>query len=423
MRIHLLKKPEFLELHNQVKIFPWGSKEWIPQLLGKDNTENLPWAELWMGAHPDAPSTVRLKKRDLSLLKLIKKNRAYYLGKPAAKKYHTLPFLFKILAADTPLSIQVHPNLLQAQEGFKLENKKGIPRDDPVRNYKDTNHKPEFICALTPFTVMCGFRRPAEILELFNIFLGAAPDSLKNSMKALAEHLNNADTGAALKDFLRELFALDTGIRRELSNYIINEGTRQCAAAASGGMISGAQWESMKNFARLYPGDPAVISPLYLNLFTLEPGEAIFLDAGTLHSYIHGLGVEVMANSDNVLRGGLTSKHIDIPELVKVLNFSPYMPEIERPSQPNANFFYPAPCTEFSLSVYRGAAGEIRFCNKGPAICIVVSGELEIIGANSRASFKTGQSVFIPPLQNKLMFKGIYTLYLAEYPAAAAGLS
>ena len=412
-----LKKPEFLELHNQVKMYPWGSALWIPRLMGKDNPAALPWAELWMGVHPDAPSMVQYKNCETGLDKIIKKNPAYYLGKQAARTYRGLPFLFKLLAAEKPLSIQAHPNLPQAREGFNRENKARLALDDPRRNYKDPNHKPELICALTPFTGMCGFRAPDEIRRLLCDFLApaesAAPpvfQSLCADMKPLLAFLDDQDTGAALRNFLRALLSLKPELRGELSNYIVREGGRCLSAPPQPGGLSPAQWEKMIYFAELYPGDPAVISPLYLNIFELEPGEAVFLHPGTPHSYVHGFGIELMANSDNVLRGGLTSKYVDIDELLKVLDCRPCKPEIIKPPPHAVNFTYPAPCGEFSLSVLSG--GETELCENRPAICIVVSGELEIRGKNDTAVFGAGQSVFIPPAQH-LIFRGNYTLYAA----------
>jgi len=400
-------------------MYSWGSDLWIPRLLGKNNPEALPWAELWMGTHPDAPSLAKFKNREAGLDKIIKKNPAYYLGEYAGT-YRSLPFLFKILAAEQPLSIQAHPNLSQAQEGFKRENKAGLAMDDPTRNYKDPNHKPEMICALTPFTGMCGFRGTAEIRGLLRDFFNPAGrvippvfQALHNGMKPLMVFLEDPDTGTALRNFLHALFALKNELRGELSSYIIYEGMRRLSAPQQSGAISPVQWQRMVYFAELYPGDPAVISPLYLNIFELEPGEAVFLHSGTLHAYVHGFGIELMANSDNVLRGGLTSKHVDIDELLKVLDFTPYKPEIIKPPPLAVNFIYPASCREFSLSVLSGAGNEIGFCENSPAICVVISGELEIRGKNDAAIFKSGQSVFIPPSREPLSFRGNYTLYAA----------
>jgi mannose-6-phosphate isomerase len=432
-------KPEFLELHNPVKHYEWGSNQWIPQLLGKENPEGRPWAEMWMGSHPGSPSKVSFGEAEISLGDLIATDPPYYLGKQVAVQYGTLPFLLKLLAADRPLSIQAHPSLPQAQEGFQRENIVGPALEDPRRNYKDPNHKPEIICALTPFTGMCGFREPEEIRRLLEGFLEiskeptvaerslALPETmlsgLRSGMAALLCALQEADSATALKNFLDALFSLSAEAREGLGGYI-----RVFAPGASSDVsgrygVSAEQWELMLRFAELYPNDPALISPLYLNVFHLEPGEAVFLDAGTLHAYIYGFGVELMANSDNVLRGGLTPKHIDLGELQKVLDFKPCRPEILKPQSPLAPYVYPAPCREFSLSVMRGAGEETSFCENGPVICIVTSGELEIQGKETRAFIPAGGSVFIPAAYgagaygaDALRFRGNYTLYAASLP-------
>ena len=403
-----------------------------------------------MGAHPEAPSSALIDENETSLAELIRQDPRYYLGAQAAEKYGSLPFLFKLLAAEKPLSIQTHPNLSQAREGYDRENRAGLAPDSPVRNYRDPNHKPEIICALSPFSGMCGFRTPMEIQKLLIDFLGAsnsktpesvtlhsvallnkvipsaelytaAPESLRTGMAALLKHLDDTDTSAALKNFFMALFTLSDGLRKDLGDFITNTGAQRLASLEKDSEPY-ALWKNMVCFAKLYPGDPAVISPLYLNFFRLNPGEAIFLPAGTLHAYIHGLGVELMANSDNVLRGGLTPKHIDIEELSHVLDFTPHKPEIIKPSGQSARFAYPAPCGEFSLSVIDGAAGDIKFQEGSAAICVVTSGELEIQGTQERAVFRAGQSIFIPPA-GELVFRGNYTLYAGIIPASADAIT
>jgi mannose-6-phosphate isomerase len=413
-------KPEFLELQNPVKHYEWGSSQWIPQLLGKEDPEGRPWAEMWMGSHPGSPSRVSLDGMEFSLGDLIATDPPYYLGNQAAAQYGALPFLLKLLAAEKPLSIQAHPSLPRAQEGFQRENIAGLALGDPCRNYKDPNHKPEIICALTPFTGMCGFREPGEIRQLLESFLEISKEpafdentlsALRKGIMPLLRALQEADSAAALKNFLDALFSLNADAREGLSRYI-----RAFTPGTSGNCdVSAKQWELMLRFAEQYPDDPAVISPLYLNIFQLEPGEAVFLNPGTLHAYIHGFGVELMANSDNVLRGGLTPKHIDLDELQKVLDFKPCMPEILKPQSQSLRYAYPTPCREFSLSVMHGTGEETSFCEKGPVICIITSGELEIQGKETRAFIPAGGSVFIPA-SAALRFRGNYAVYAASLP-------
>jgi mannose-6-phosphate isomerase len=402
---------ELFKLGNQVKHYEWGSAEWLPRLLGMSNNEGRPWAELWMGSHPASPSRVSLDGKEISLGELIAGDPLYYLGEKGAAQYGALPFLFKLLAAEKPLSSQAHPNQAQAREGFARENAAGLAPDAPNRNYKDPNHKPEIICALTPFTGMCGFREPAEIRRLLAAFLApqsqAAP--LRESLAPLFSALETAAPGAALRNFLAALFGLSALAREELTRYILS---RKDADTA--------EWKLMRRAAELYPHDPALIAPLYLNLFSLAPGEAVFLRAGILHAYIHGLGVELMANSDNVLRGGLTPKHVDVPELTRVLDFSPFKPAILKPAGASpARFRYPSDCEEFSLSVMRGAGGESFFAETGPAIGVVTDGELRIDGEHDGISLAKGESVFIPagkPDKRPLALRGNYTFYAASLP-------
>jgi mannose-6-phosphate isomerase len=426
--------PEFFKLRNQVKHYEWGSPRWIPRLLQAADEDGRPWAELWMGSHPGAPSLAGAGSGAISLGELIAGDPVWCLGSKGAERYGELPFLFKLLAAEKPLSIQAHPNLAQAREGFARENRAGLAADAPNRNYRDANHKPEIICALTPFTGMCGFREPREILRMLTALAAPAPVSLREGLAPLLSSLQepesrDADGAApanthALRNFFAALFGLSAPARTELTAYILGA-AGGAGDAETGGGLSPLQWELMGRFAELYGGDPALIAPLYLNVFSLRPGEAVFLKAGVLHAYVHGFGIELMANSDNVLRGGLTPKHVDVPELMKVLDFSPHRPAIL--PAPSANtggipacVTYPAPCDEFSLSVMRGTGEEAAFAPAGPAICVVTRGAALITGEQDEARLSQGESVFIPagaPGKIPPRFRGNYTIYAAALPA------
>jgi len=360
-----------------------------------------------MGSHAGSPSLVNLPSGEMSLGELITRDPHRYLGEKTAERYGALPFLFKLLAAEKPLSIQAHPNLAQAREGFERENRAGLAQDAPNRSYRDSNHKPEIICALTPFIGMCGFRSPDEIQRLLSAFLDSAPASVREGFAPLLQALEMPNPTTALRNFLEILFNLSLAVKNALTEFILSvHGAENC------------EWELIRDFARLYPGDPAVIAPLYLNVFRLEPGEAVFLKAGVLHAYIHGFGVELMANSDNVLRGGLTSKHIDIPELMKVLDFNPLKPQIIKPEANFSCFTYPAPCEEFSLTVMRGTGGVMNMplaFAQSASIGIVTEGEVSVSGT----VLKQGESVFFPPANNKenpLVLQGHFTLYIASVP-------
>jgi mannose-6-phosphate isomerase len=364
-----------------------------------------------MGLHPEGPSEIILDDKKMPLSRLLQDTPAY-LGE-AASVFGTLPFLFKLLAAENPLSIQAHPTLEQAKQGWDRENLQGISLTDPRRNYKDANHKPEILCALGPFKALCGFREPGDLVRGLKAFTAPAPPSLREALAPLIPAPGLSDEGA-LKTFLTALFGLPEKARRELGEY---------AAKRTWGALSPefqGERELIARFAGLYPEDPAILAPLYLNVIDLGPGEAVYLPAGVLHAYIHGFGVELMANSDNVLRGGLTAKHVDIPELVRVLRFSPFRPEILRP--PGVSFFkYPSPCKEFALSALSGGNGEVPFPETGPSIVVVTRGRalLSGTGAENPLILEQGESAFIPAHSPEtLVFSGTYTLY-----AAGTGLS
>jgi mannose-6-phosphate isomerase len=435
------------KLANQVKHYDWGSPEGIPALLGVDNAEGRPWAELWMGVHPGGPSEITDRGLKFSLKDLIDTDPHRYLGNEAYETFGTLPFLFKVLAAGRPLSIQAHPNREQAKGGFERENVRGLPPDSPERNYRDPNHKPELVCALGPFTAMCGFKKPKEIALGLDEFLKEAPQPLTEGLRPLAagltEGLRNGDDAAALRGFCTALYGLSTETREALTRYIPEAEKRREAEGLLPWREYMEEWQYMAAFARLHPGDPALISPLFLNIIHLKAGEAMYLPAGVLHAYLHGLAVELMANSDNVLRGGLSSKHIDPEELIGILNFVPFKPAVlpspdENVPEEGASlcFSYPCPSEEFSLAVIRGrgegAAGSgtgdsaaaedfTAACPAGspitgPAIVLVTSGRVLIRAGNGEEwTLGKGESAFIPPRNGgeSLRFSGDYTLYLA----------
>ncbi|MCX7656852.1 MAG: mannose-6-phosphate isomerase, class I, partial [Treponemataceae bacterium] len=294
-----------LLLQNQIQNYPWGSFSWIPQLLRLPTPSDTPMAELWMGAHPKAPSlALTTTQGPVPLNQLIRENPEWYLGKKLAQEETTLPFLFKLLAAEQPLSIQVHPSKAQAKEGFSRENKQGIPLDAEHRNYKDDNHKPEIIAALSPFRALCGFRQIEEITSLFSLL----------HLPPLFPALQILQKEKSYTAFLKELFAISP----ETVHALIKDfETNLFAVLLKEAPKYRREWETVRSFMSLYPNDITVFAPLYLNLIDLEVGHALFLPSGILHAYVHGFGVELMANSDNVLRGGLTTKHMDTNELLR----------------------------------------------------------------------------------------------------------
>jgi mannose-6-phosphate isomerase len=376
-----------------------------------------------MGVNPSAPSRIKLSDNSESgesgplLSELIDRKRDTLLGKETAERFKTLPFLFKVLAAEKPLSIQAHPDLRQARHGFEKENLKGIPLDAPNRNYKDSGDKPEIICALSRFGALCGFRDAREICFLIEILSMESEGILKSGFEKLISALKQEEENP-LKAFLSTLFSMSSEWLETLCPFIKN----QQEQFGKDFPEYNDEWDLCVYLSGFYPKDPGILAPLYLNMIELAPGEAMYIPAGILHSYIKGMGIELMADSDNVLRGGLSSKYVDSAELLAVLNFSKFKPEIMKlPDKVPFRFDYPAPSADFSLSVMNGLGTAVPCNETGPSILIVTAGCLII---NQTIVLETGESAFIPPLKN-LEFSGTFTAYLASVnnPAIKGGVS
>ncbi|MCX5604187.1 mannose-6-phosphate isomerase, class I [Streptomyces phaeochromogenes] len=360
-------------LDNTIRPYAWGSTTAIPRLLGVEPTGE-PQAEMWMGAHPGAPSrTLRGP-----LTEVIDEAPEKELGRAAVAKFGPrLPFLLKLLAAGAPLSLQVHPDLAQAKEGYEDEERRGVPIDAPHRNYKDANHKPELICALTEFDGLCGFRAPAEAADLL-----AALDV--DSLKPYVDLLHAHPEEAALREVLTAVLSAD----REQMAATVTEAATACAR------LGGAH-APYADLAHHYPGDPGVIAAMLLNHVRLQPGEALFLGAGVPHAYLNGLGVEIMANSDNVLRCGLTPKHVDVPELLRIVRFEASDPGVLRPeASPDGEEVYETPIDEFRLSRYALVAGApVHDLTLGtPQILLCTAGSVQA----GEHALGPGRSVFVP---------------------------
>ena len=379
---------EIYKLRNKFKHYEWGSKTMMPEFLNIDNKKASPYAEMWMGNNRGAPSQVCLNgDRDSGDLKDL------------IEVSGELPFLFKLLAVEKPLSIQAHPDKKQAQAGFKKEEESMLSMNAPTRNYKDDNHKPEIFCALSDTALMAGFKEPDEIRESFTELLFLLP--VLNEI--VAPFIGILKTGS-LSQFFRMLCYISRLEQEYLCSFIkeidVNNTGETCK------VISCDQWKLIKKFAKLYPSDPAILSPLYLNYIKLTPGQAVYIPAGVLHAYLSGFGLEVMANSDNVLRGGLTPKHVDTGELMNILQFNPFKPDIITPPDNASSFDYHTSCGEFLLVFMRG---EQEFKKDGPAICFITKGELKI----DNLIFRKGDSFFIPKGSAAVSFKGNYSLYAA----------
>ncbi|MCK1818388.1 mannose-6-phosphate isomerase, class I [Streptomyces sp. XM83C] len=360
-------------LDNTIRPYAWGSTTAIPRLLGVE-PDGRPQAEMWMGAHPGAPSRTARG----TLTEVIAADPERELGAAAVARFGpALPFLFKILAAGAPLSLQVHPDRDQARQGHADEEARGIPVDAPHRNYKDANHKPELICALTEFDGLCGFREPTHTADLLD---GLGIDSLKPYVDLLHAHPEDA----ALREVLTAILAAD---RTDIAHTVT-----ETAAACD---RLGGDYTPYATLAHHHPGDPGVLAALLLNHVRLQPGEALFLGAGVPHAYLSGLGVEIMANSDNVLRCGLTPKHIDVPELLRVVRFEAADPGVLRPeASPDGEEVYETPTDEFRLSRYVLPAGGAAHDLTRTTAQILLCTEGTVRAGEHRLT--PGQSVFVP---------------------------
>ncbi len=380
----------FYKLSNQVRDYSWGDTGYIPDFLGVENPENKPFAEMWMGAHPLASS--RLVEADsVQLSDFISASAMDTLGPDISRDYGRLPFLFKLLAAGESLSIQAHPSKEMAEEGFKREDDAGIPQDAAKRNYRDDNHKPEIIMAITEFTAMIGFRKLPDILKSFSEFRRI--DGLTALLRR-TENTSGIDSSDALRVFFEGILSLDEETTRNLLHSApdIARDEQSCWEKIQRQWVSG--------LVSSFPGDIGALAPLFLHVVVLQPGEALYQPARALHAYLEGFGLELMANSDNVLRGGLTKKHIDVPELMKVLKFEASRPEILKPEIPDSSGIrhYKTPTREFSLGLADfDTDQDINLpAGSGPEIVLTLEGELLLQDEDSQLLLRRGESAFIP---------------------------
>jgi mannose-6-phosphate isomerase len=392
-------------LDNRVQEYAWGSRTAIAELLGRPLPSPRPEAELWLGAHPSAPSRALRHGSWQSLLEVIAGAPEEELGPEVVKRFGTaLPFLFKVLAAETPLSLQVHPDAEQAMTGFDAEERARVPRDAPHRMYKDRSHKPELLCALGPFELLCGFRRAADTARLLEA-LGVP------ALSGRAAALLREAGPEGLRDLCSRLFAVRDPERSELVAATVATCSRH--AGAGGEFARECGWAV--RIAAMYPGDIGVVIALLLNQLTLEVGQAIYLPAGNLHAYLGGVGLEIMANSDNVIRGGLTPKHVDVGELLRILSFDDGPVDVVLPRGDGPERIYETPASEFRLScitlgdsVYR--SGERR----GAEILLCTEGAVSITHAAGPASaLPRGASVFVPASAGAYVVSGAGTVFRA----------
>ncbi|BCW44118.1 mannose-6-phosphate isomerase, class I [Arthrobacter sp. StoSoilB5] len=389
------------QIENVLRPYAWGSTTAIAGLLGRPASGG-PEAEMWIGAHPDSPSTaIHPNGVTQPLDALIATDPTHFLGTASLAEFGPrLPFLTKLLAAEQPLSLQVHPSLEQAREGFARENAAGIPADSPERNYRDDNHKPEMIFALTPFRALCGFRTPAAAKGVFEHLakvLDSAAVEVPAVISGVISDLSLPDESQALKAAFTRLIQGGTD-----ASDAIHEVEAVLRAGAPQEPHQDAL-AAMLGINEAFPGDAGVLISLLLNHLSLQPGEAVYLPAGNVHAYLHGLGVEVMASSDNVLRGGLTPKHVDVPELVKTIRFeSMGVPRVEASGTEFGQELYRPPFKEFQLQrIELGPGAEpVPLAQSGPAVVVVVAGSVVLDSPKSDLPLQRGGAAFIPEVEN-----------------------
>ena len=390
--------PSFLSMQNPIQGYDWGSHDALTTLFGIPNPAGKPQAELWMGAHPNGCSEVMLAGQAQKLSTLIERAPAAVLGEATQARFGSLPFLFKVLCAEKALSIQVHPSKAQAEAGFAKEEAAGISPKAANRNYKDPNHKPELVFALTPYQAMNGFRAIPAILALFDAM--ALP-----ALAELTAALRQSQDEAGLQHFFHQMLILD-GARKEeaLAGLLAYAAARQ----------DDETFALITSLAAQYPGDVGLFSPLLLNVVTLKPGQAMYLDAGTPHAYVRGTGLEIMANSDNVLRAGLTPKYIDVAELLDCTRCLPKPDDqiLLAPHLEGAVQHFEVPVPDFTFSVY--PAGEHALTTASAEILFAIDGTVTLQQGEQSLRLEKGQSAFVPATT------GSYRL-LAEGRVARAG--
>lgn len=386
-----MAKRLLIKISNTPRDYAWGSHTLIPDYFGLADT-GKPMAEIWFGTHP-SNSSITDDQPTRTLLERIE---------------HQLPFLLKILAAGGPLSIQAHPNSQQAADGFARENAAGLAIDSPSRNYKDDKHKPEMLVALTDFEALVGFRDLDAVKPVFEFLADSKIELAANLAHQALQHL-------ATSDPIKNLFTWLTHQRGQIDSEVAACVQALTEATESENLL--AESELATHLQQSYPGDPGVLIALTMNHLCLSPKQGVFLPAGVVHAYLSGLGVEIMAASDNVLRGGLTPKHVDVDELIEVLNFESGLGVGVTQREVAAGLIaYPVPVDDFQL--YRvEVSGENLLADialPGESIVLCTAGEVAISNSkDERIVLKRGEAAFASGEAKHFTFAGSGTAFLA----------
>ncbi|SCE71569.1 mannose-6-phosphate isomerase, class I [Micromonospora mirobrigensis] len=380
-------------LYGPIRDYAWGSRSAIAELQGRPVPSDGPEAELWLGAHPGAPATVDRDGDRVSLVDLLVAEPDRWLGERIVGRFGArLPFLLKVLAADAPLSLQAHPDPEQARAGYDADA--GRPAGE--RNYVDPYHKPELLVALSPMEALCGFRDPAVSAEAL---AGFGVPALAPVVAALR------DGTAGLREAVRTLLTWPAAQRAGLVEAVL-------AAEVAGPDAQLARW-----LAAAYPADPGVLVALLLNHVRLAPGEAIWMPAGNLHAYLGGTGVEIMAASDNVLRGGLTPKRVDVDELLRVLRFEVLDDPVVRPQPVSSGVVtWPVPVEDFALHrvTVEASGPEVRLALPGPRVVLCRSGKLSVDDGVGAVALDPGRAAVGTAAGGALVVGGEGEAYVAS---------
>jgi mannose-6-phosphate isomerase len=369
-------------LEGAIQHYDWGGDHFLPDLLGISNEARQPFAELWLGTHHRAPSMVRRNTHLVPLGDLLE-NYPSWLGEQVEKDFGgRLPYLLKVLDVRQMLSIQAHPNKAQAEAGFRRENERGVPLEAPQRNFKDDNHKPEVMVALTDFWLLHGFRSVEQLVRV----LKAVPE-----LRPLQQWFENR----SIYELYRRIMELPQAeVDRLLAPLASRLAEDETLVKDQPEYWAHRAFEQYQRVDGSY--DRGIFSIFFLNLVKVSPGQGIYQGAGLPHAYLEGVNVELMANSDNVFRGGLTAKHIDVPVLLEHLDFRPVDPVIlhgERVS--SAEWAYRTPARDFQLNKIVLSAGEFYQAQipQGPEVLILIEGAASVVGG---ADFQRGQAFFVP---------------------------
>ena len=404
------------EIRGAVRRYAWGSPTAIPEIVGPLEGDG-PVAELWFGAHPTgaaqlvaaAPGVRGGPDLPRALDTVVAEHAEHVLGPGVRARFgDRLPYLLKLIAAQRPLSLQVHPSLERAVAGYAEEDAAGIPLDSPARSYVDRNHKPELVYALTQFDAVCGFRAPRRAAEMFADL--DAPLAVE-----LAAMLAADPSPAGMRAAFTRL--LSPGCRPSAEE--VMQVARACAARYAAGSPSPRADHTVMQLAEAYPGDPGIVTSLLLNPVTLQPGEAMFVPAGGVHAYLSGVAVEIMASSDNVLRAGLTAKHVDVPEVLRNVDYVAAPPiRIAPETFYGATKVFYAPVDDFELSVTECTDGEPQpLPGRGPRVLLCLEGEVTVTAAEDGSlTLPRGGAVFVPAGDGGLTVTGYGTLIQADVP-------